>query len=143
MRVERANHPQNMLSGALTHSPPLLRGIVCCEVFTDPTVACKCSHSRKTSPVTAGDARGVRTDPRADPEQPGVPEVFHFHFSVLAALRSRMWLQPWRVVGRYWGRPQLLHPGMRYIPIMQNRLPEPCPYILTWDSTYRGAVDYL
>lgn len=65
-------------------------------MFTDPTVAYKCSHSRKTSPVTAGDAGGVRTDPRtdprADPEQPGVLEGFHFHFSVLAALRSRMWL---------------------------------------------------
>lgn len=53
----------------------------------------------KTSAVTAGDAGGVRTDPEADPEQPGVPEIFfHFHFSVLAAVRSRVWLQPWWVV---------------------------------------------
>lgn len=38
-------------------------------------------------------------DPRDDLEQPGVPEGFHFHFSVLAALRSRMWLQAWGLGG--------------------------------------------
>lgn len=36
-----------MLSGAVIHSQPLFRGIVCYEVFTDLVVACKCSHSRK------------------------------------------------------------------------------------------------
>lgn len=52
-----------------------------------------------------------------------------------------MWLQAWGLGGGSGGTPQLLHPEMTYIPRMQNHLPEPCPYILTRDLTYRGSVD--
>lgn len=82
--------------GPLTGGQPLLRWIVCCEVFTDPTVDCKCSPSkkgltetRKTSlslQVTLGHQDGPQGRPRATRSFRG----FHFHFSVLAALRSRM-----------------------------------------------------
>lgn len=47
MRVERASHLLSVLSGAPHTRPAFAQGIVCCEVFTDPTVDCKCSHSKK------------------------------------------------------------------------------------------------
>lgn len=44
MRVTKGvSHPRNMLSGAQS----LLGRAVCCEVFADPVVDRKCSHSRK------------------------------------------------------------------------------------------------
>lgn len=47
MRMERASHLSSMLSGAPHTRPAFAQGFVCCEVFTDPTVDFKCSHSKK------------------------------------------------------------------------------------------------